>query len=361
MFADGPGQRDDFRERGRWGQFFARVLENPDNPLGWAVRLFVARGIDVRVHLITIVFMVGVVLASIPSVGERGWLHLATLTMSMIALFVVVLLHEFGHCFGARRSGGSADRIVMLPIGGLALAIPANNWKSHLITAVAGPAINVLIFPLTAIALVVSGEADSVLFNPFAPLATVGAIDAGSNFSAFALQSLWWLHYINILILGFNLLLVFFPFDGGRIVQSLMWRKMGYLRSMTVAVYIGLVGAGLILVISLVLQETMLVAIAAFGLIACWMERMRLKAADEITGYMPSDIAGLGGVSYSPELEEKTAEQESKKELKQREREAAEQAELDRVLEKISVSGMDSLNASERRLLAKQTKKRQRD
>ena len=76
---------------------------------------------------------------------------------------------------------------------------------------------------------------------------------------------------------------------------------------------------------------------------------------------MPSDIAGLGGVSYSPELEEKTAEQESKKELKQREREAAEQAELDRVLEKISVSGMDSLNASERRLLAKQTKKRQRD
>ncbi|XHC24450.1 site-2 protease family protein [Phycisphaerales bacterium ac7] len=361
MFADGSGQRDDFRERGRWGQFFARVLENPDNPLGWSVRLFVAWGIDVRVHLITIVFMVGVVLASIPSVGERGWLHLATLTMSMIALFVVVLLHEFGHCFGARRSGGSADRIVMLPIGGLALAIPANNWKSHLITAIAGPAVNILMFPLTAIALAVSGEADSVLFNPFAPLATVGAIDAGGNFSAFALQSLWWLHYINILILGFNLLLVFFPFDGGRIVQSLMWRRMGYLRSMTVAVYIGLVGAGLIFVISLVLQETMLVAIAAFGLIACWMERMRLRAADEITGYMPSDIAGLGGVSYSPELEEKTAERESKKELKQREREAAEQAELDRVLEKISVSGLESLSASERRVLAKQTKKRQRD
>lgn len=359
MYA-GESEFGDYRERGKWGRFFARVLENPDNPLGWSVRLFVFRKIDVRIHLITIVFMIGVVLASITTVGDRGWLQLITLSFGMLALFVVVLLHEFGHCFGARFSGGSANRIVMLPIGGLALAMPRHHWKSHLITAVAGPAVNVAILPFTAAALWAIGQGQSVVFNPFAPYETVGLISTSSSLATLGAQSLWWLHYINILILGFNLLLVFFPFDGGRIVQAVMWRKMGYLRSMTATIYIGLVGAALILVIALVLGESMVVAIAAFGLLACWIERSRLKAADEITGYIPGDGAGLGAVSPGtlggfdePE------ERESKAEAKRREREAKEQQELDRVLEKISRSGMDSLTTAEKRLLSKQTKKRQ--
>jgi Zn-dependent protease len=362
MFAEDSGYREDYRERGKWGRFFARVLENPDNPLGWSVRLFVFRKIDVRIHLITIIFMLGVILASIPSVGERGWLQLITLSFGMLALFVVVLLHEFGHCFGARLSGGSANRIVMLPIGGLALAMPRHHWKSHLITAVAGPAVNVAIFPFTALGLWAAGQGRAVLFDPFSPYDTVGAIASSSSLVTLALQSLWWLHYINLLILAFNLLLLFFPFDGGRIVHALMWRKMGYLRSMIAAVYIGLVAAGLILVIALVLGQAMIVAIAAFGLLACWMERTRLRAADEITGYIPAEMAGLGTVSgtdfdSSPDEPE---ERESKAEQRQREREQKEQAELDRVLEKISTSGMDSLNPAEKRLLSKQTKKRQR-
>ncbi|MFG0292630.1 MAG: site-2 protease family protein [Phycisphaerales bacterium JB050] len=359
MYSDHSGNRDDFRERGRWGQFFARVLENPDNPLGWSVRLFVFKKIDVRIHLLTVIFMIGVVLASIPSVGDRGWLHLITLTFSMLALFLIVLLHEFGHCFGARLSGGSANRIVMLPIGGLALAMPRHHWKSHLITAVAGPAVNVAILPLTTVALWALGQQQVIVFNPLHPTETLATITTSSNLATVAMHSLWWLHYINFLILAFNLLLVFFPFDGGRIVQAIMWRKMGYLKSMTAAVYIGLVGAGLVCVIAIVLGQSMIVAIAAFGLIACWMERMRLKAADEITGYIPDDMAGLGAVSVVGGATDEDDDRESKAEQRRREREEKEQAELDRVLEKISVSGMDSLTASEKRLLSKQTKKRQ--
>jgi stage IV sporulation protein FB len=362
MYAREP-EYGDYRERGKWGRFFARVLENPDNPLGWSVRLFEFKKIDVRIHLITVVFMVGVVLAAIPTIGSRGWLHLIMLGFSMLALFVVVLLHEFGHCFGARWSGGSANRIVMLPIGGLALAMPRHHWKSHLITAVAGPAVNVAIVPLTALGLWLADQSDAIFFNPFEPLTVVATIETTSNLGTLAAQSLWWLHYINLLILGFNLLLVFFPFDGGRIVQSVMWRKMGYLKSMTAAVYIGLVGAGLIFVVALVLGQTMLVAIAAFGLIACWMERMRLKAADEITGYIPGDMAGLGTVSPAG-VDSFGGEEDdpgpTKAEARRQEREQKEQAELDRVLEKISTTGMDSLSLAEKRVLSRQTKKRQR-
>ena len=35
-------------------------------------------------------------------------------------LFVIVLLHEFGHCFAARKVDGEADEILMWPLGGLA-------------------------------------------------------------------------------------------------------------------------------------------------------------------------------------------------------------------------------------------------
>lgn len=355
MYAEGHDQSA-FEGRGKWGRFFGRVLENPDNPLGWSVRLFVWQRIDVRIHLITVIFMIGVVLASIPSVGDRGWLHLFTLSFSMFALFVIVLLHEFGHCFGARWTGGSASRIVMLPIGGLALANPANNWRSHLITAASGPAVNVAMIPLTVLGLYATGQGQTILFNPFVPIAAVSQIDASSTISAFFLQSLWWFHYINFIILAFNVLLIFFPFDGGRIVQSILWARIGYLRSMTAAVYTGLIAATLLLVVALVISQAMLVAIGAFGLLACWVERTRIRSADEITGYIPADHAGLGGVAPGA-IDELADPGPSRAEIRRQQREEREQAELDRILEKISRSGMDSLTASERRLLANQTKK----
>jgi hypothetical protein len=36
------------------------------------------------------------------------------------ALFGVVLLHEFGHAFACRQTGGEADTIVLWPLGGIA-------------------------------------------------------------------------------------------------------------------------------------------------------------------------------------------------------------------------------------------------
>ncbi|MCH7765652.1 MAG: M50 family metallopeptidase [Acidobacteria bacterium] len=60
--------------------------------------------------------------------------------MTAAILFVVVLVHEFGHCFGARYTGGEADEILIWPLGGLAYASPPHNAKAHMITTVAGPA-----------------------------------------------------------------------------------------------------------------------------------------------------------------------------------------------------------------------------
>ena len=94
---------------------------SPSNPLEWImfgqVPLFRVFGISVRAHASLIIF---IVLSLIFGLGYGGNTWQDRLE-SMIALFTIVLLHEFGHCFTARWVGGSANDIVMHPLGGLAM------------------------------------------------------------------------------------------------------------------------------------------------------------------------------------------------------------------------------------------------
>jgi peptide/nickel transport system permease protein len=56
-----------------------------------------------------------------------------------------------------------------------------------------------------------------------------------------------------------------FPLDGGRIVQALLWPRMGYARSMKIACRSGLVGAVALGFCALLWDSTMLLAIALSG------------------------------------------------------------------------------------------------
>ena len=61
----------------------------------------------------------------------------------MTILFGIVLLHEFGHCFAARWTGGDAQEIMMTPLGGLAMTMSRNHWWSRFVTVAGGPLVNV--------------------------------------------------------------------------------------------------------------------------------------------------------------------------------------------------------------------------
>ena len=64
------------------------------------------------------------------------------------ALFGVVLLHEFGHAFACRQTGGQADTIVLWPLGGIAFVKPPARPGAYLWSMAAGPLVNVILFPL---------------------------------------------------------------------------------------------------------------------------------------------------------------------------------------------------------------------
>src|SRR5207245_2629309 len=55
--------------------------------------------------------------------------------------FVSVVLHELGHCFGARYVHGDAQDVVVWPLGGLAYVDVPHNARAHFISTAAGPAV----------------------------------------------------------------------------------------------------------------------------------------------------------------------------------------------------------------------------
>src|SRR3954469_15389972 len=117
-----------------------------NNPLLWlfygSVPLFTAFGIRVRAHAsLLIVCVLILVLGSGFGFGNG----MADRVQLVTGLFAVVLLHEFGHCFAARWTGGSADEIVMTPLGGLAMTMARRRPWPTFVTVAGGPLVNVLI------------------------------------------------------------------------------------------------------------------------------------------------------------------------------------------------------------------------
>src|SRR5947209_14961980 len=114
------------------------------DPITWAFPLWRMFGIDVRVHFTLPVVMVGLVLkvATAPDSPAGLWIDA---TVLMLILFVSILLHELGHCFAARSVDGEASEILLWPLGGLAACDLPHAPRAHFLTALGGPAVNLLL------------------------------------------------------------------------------------------------------------------------------------------------------------------------------------------------------------------------
>lgn len=142
-----------------------------------------------------------------------------------LALFLIVLLHEFGHALACRQTGGKANEIVLWPLGGIAFVSPPPRPGAVLWSIAAGPLVNVALYPLLMALTWLAAD--------------LGWTDGNRDFARF-LFMVWW---INQGLLIFNLLPIY-PLDGGQIVQSLLWFKLGRARSLMVASVLGLVTIG---------------------------------------------------------------------------------------------------------------------
>src|SRR3979490_1829713 len=68
--------------------------------------------------------------------------------LEYLALFLIVMLHEYGHALACRQVGGTANRIVLWPLGGIAFVSPPQRPGAVLWSIAAGPLVNVVLAPI---------------------------------------------------------------------------------------------------------------------------------------------------------------------------------------------------------------------
>ena len=220
-----------------------------------SIRLFKLFGITVFLHWSW--FVVAVLryqLGGWHSYESPTWYVLEYLT-----LFLIVLMHEFGHQLACRSVGGQTHDIVLWPLGGVAYVSPPQRPGAQLWSIAAGPLVNVVLLPIFSMIWDLAHSADLMVTHPDV-----------YNY----IVMIW---YINTLLLVFNMMPVY-PLDGGQILRSLLWFPFGRGRSLMIASIIGLIGVAGFIAYAAYMRSIWLGIMAAFILMNCWSGLMQARA-----------------------------------------------------------------------------------
>jgi Zn-dependent protease len=179
--------------------------------------------------------------------------------LECLSLFLIVLIHEFGHQLACRSVGGKTSVIVLWPLGGVACVAPPQRPGAQLWSIAAGPLVNVILFPILSALLWLGAQTISDDIPP--------------DWFRF-LNHVW---TINLVLLIFNMLPVY-PLDGGQILRSLLWFAFGQARSLMIASGIGFVGVAGLIAYAFWAQSVWLGIMCAFILMNCWGGLMQARA-----------------------------------------------------------------------------------
>jgi Zn-dependent protease len=220
-----------------------------------SLRLLRLFGIDVYVHwswLLVAIFQVQYRAAvaqegdGLPLYDSGRWYWI-----EYLALFGIVLMHEFGHALACRSVGGIADHIVLWPLGGIAFGKPPPRPGPVLWTVVAGPLVNFILVPVLGGLWFLSAQQDWASFNADLPL---------------FLKSIF---EINLFLLIVNLVPIY-PLDGGQILHALLWFVIGRAYSLMFVSILGMIGGGMVFLLGLLLLSVWLCVIAAFVVLSAY-------------------------------------------------------------------------------------------
>jgi Zn-dependent protease len=218
-----------------------------------SIHLFRFAGVDLYLHWSWF-------LLAVYGISSRGARYSSIVwpVLEYLALFGIVLLHEYGHALACRQVGGQANQIVLWPLGGVAYVSPPPRPGAMLWSIAAGPLVNVALAPVLSV---------------LAMLASAGGwAETRPNGFTFITT----LCYINWGLLIFNLLPIY-PLDGGQILQSLLWFVVGRARSLMVTVVIGFIGVGALILVAIWAHAVWFGILCVFILLNCWGGLMQAR------------------------------------------------------------------------------------
>ena len=180
-----------------------------------SITLFTIFGFTIRLDLSWFVIAALVVWSLAAGLFPENYPDLAPATYwwmgaaGALGLFASIVLHELGHALEARRQGIPMRGITLFIFGGVAeMTDEPPTARAEFLMAIAGPIVSVLIA---------------------AGCFGLERLGLAAGWPGPALGILWYLWWINALLVAFNVLPAF-PLDGGRVLRSALWQFKGDLR-----------------------------------------------------------------------------------------------------------------------------------
>ncbi len=223
-----------------------------------SIRLFRVAGIDLFLH-----WSWFLVAAFEISDRAKRYSSLTWNVLEYVALFLIVMLHEYGHALACRQVGGTANQIVLWPLGGVAYVNPPPRPGATLWSIAAGPLVNLVLLPILSVLGILNRS--------------LGWAEAMPNAHAL-LRAVW---FINLGLLIFNMLPIY-PLDGGQILRSLLWFVMGRARSLMVATIIGFAGVAGLIMLALWMKSVWFGVLSVFILMNCWRGLRQAQALSRL-------------------------------------------------------------------------------
>lgn len=324
----------------------------------WSLYLGRWRRLHIRIHA---VLVVTAVFALFLSTSRPQQVDPTYGLMAVAILLLSVLAHELGHCCAAVRVGGQADQLLLGPLGGLRYPDVPRESQPELITALAGPLVNLGILLLVLPAIVMSDLSVQELVNPLAP----DGLDDGPAWQV-ALKLTFWINWVVLVV---NLLPAY-PFDGARMLRTLLWPALDYRTAGLVVVRTSKLTALALLVFAWVLGDVRsaavlptwvpLMLLATLVYFSAQHEAARLDQSDWDEELLSYDFSqGYTSLERSVEPPQRPVGSlkrwlDNRRALRRRRRQWQEQEEerqVDDILLRLHETGMESLSAKERALL----------
>ncbi len=318
----------------------------------WAGRL---RGIDLWIHWSLLLLFAYEIYQH--WILIKRWEALGNWGLWTAAIFATIFLHELGHCYAAFRMGGGADAIVLWPLGGLAYCDAPRLPRAQFWVATGGPLVNV------GLAAFLAGAFLALDLSGLAPGMRIPFFDI--NYS-----SPYWLIFLQGFFIWNNTLLLFnllpiYPLDGGRIFQALLWARLhSYGRASLATVWASRAAILLLVLFAFFIAGestrwfALVIALWAFMHTEMLRHRLQEEEEDYVFGYDFS--RGYTSLERTMVKEKRRPRRQKisiferfKRHLAKKRalRLAALKDRVDRLLEKISREGMQSLTPGEHRFL----------
>jgi len=277
-----PASPEGHAQPGQSTPSFGSLIARWDDPLTWSLSLFNWCGYRLGMHWMTAFWAVGQILIAF-LLDRIGPQHVG---LGVSWVLAVMLTRELTRLWVASRVGGEGEYVPLWPLGAMIGPTLPRAVGARILLVVTPSVVSAAMgLFLGALVVALGGASNLLFFNPFDPRVPAREL------STVALQIVWWGYYANFVVAGLNLLPLL-PLDGGRAIEALSHSR-GRATSRRRVGLLGLLVAGMLIVVGLVADQMVLLVVGIFGGLTSWLELRRAEFMANPVASTPPTLTAL--------------------------------------------------------------------